>query len=34
MTGELIVKILLLPALGGIFMCFTFEMYDEWRAGK
>jgi hypothetical protein len=32
-TGGDIVMMLLLPALGGIFMAYTFELWDEWRHG-
>jgi hypothetical protein len=32
-TGGHIVMMLLLPALGGIFMAYTFELWDEWRQG-
>jgi hypothetical protein len=32
-TGGDIVMILLLPALGGIFMAYMFELWDEWRHG-
>jgi hypothetical protein len=31
-TGGHIVMILLLPALGGIFMAYTFELWDEWSS--
>jgi hypothetical protein len=33
-TGGDIVMILTLPALGGIFMAYTFELWDEWRCEK
>jgi hypothetical protein len=32
-TGGDIVMLLLFPALGGIFMAYTFELWDEWRNG-
>jgi hypothetical protein len=30
-TGGHIVMMLLIPALGGIFMAYMFELWDEWR---
>jgi hypothetical protein len=30
-TGGHIVMMLLLPALGGIFMAYTFELWDEYK---
>jgi hypothetical protein len=33
-TGKQIVMMLLLPALGGIFVAYTLELWDEWRKGR
>jgi hypothetical protein len=34
MTQGDLLLILFLPALGGIFMAYTFELWDEWRGEK
>jgi hypothetical protein len=31
--GDLLLM-LFVPALGGIFMAYTFELYDEWKESK
>jgi hypothetical protein len=33
MTQGDLLLMLFVPALGGIFMAYTFELWDEWRNG-
>lgn len=33
-TGGDLLLMLFVPALGGIFMAYTFELWDEWRGEK
>jgi hypothetical protein len=34
MTQGDVLMMLFLPALGGVFMVYMFELYDEWRKIK